>query len=102
MSISFRIRRQYFDRMVNGTKKEEIRADTPFWSSRLFGPKPPKIAVFVCGKQTHRRWIKRIYREEASIVLGREPSPQGKKDLRYAPNEKSIIIELGEEYRETI
>ena len=91
--VSFRIRRRYFDQIVEGSKTEEIRTDKPYWSW-LFTD-PPQVATFICGKDIHRRYIKRIYREDPEKILGRFLSEQGKKDVTSNP---AIIVELGEVY----
>ena len=95
--VSFRIRRVYFNQIVAGDKKEEIRSYTKFWADRLLTRfNDPKVAVFVCGKDVHRRWIKRIYvAASAEEVLGRPLSPQGEKDIY---TKEVIVIELGEVY----
>lgn len=93
--VSFRIRRQYFDKIVSGEKKEELRSYTEFWIKRLLKLPHPKIAVFVCGKDVHRRWITDIYIEKPEKILGRPLSPQGQQDII---TEECIVIELGEVY----
>lgn len=92
--VSFRIRRKYFDLIVKGIKTNEIRTDKPYWSW-LLGDEPPLIATFVCGKDVHRRWIKRIFKDDPERVLGRQLSEQGRQDVLSNP---AIIIELGTEY----
>jgi len=103
-AVVFRIRRGYFNQIVAGIKKEEIRENKPFWFNRLFGADPPSVAVFICGKDVHRRWIKRIYIEDPEKVLGRPLSEQGRLDLKYnigiCGRPKCIIIELGDVYKE--
>lgn len=89
---SFRIRKQYFDAIVKGEKKVELRNYSPFWIKRLLTGTPPKIAVFVCGKQVHRREITSIETGNPKEILGRELSEQGKKDI---PMEYCIAIYLG-------
>ena len=100
--VSFRIRREYFDKIVSGEKKEEIRSNTPFWRRRLFGSyvnppfppfKKPEIAVFVCGKELHRRRIMGIEIAKPEEVLGRPLSKQGKKDIT---TRTAFVIKLGE------
>lgn len=95
---SFRIRRKYFDLIVSGEKTEEIRTNKEFWRKQLLQGKPPQIAVFVCGKDVHRRWIKRIYVEDAEKVLNRPLSEQGKQDVLTPDN--AIIIKLGAVFNE--
>ena len=92
--VGFRIRRQYYNLIVQGVKKEEIRTDKPHWAW-LLGEDPPQIATFLCGKDVHRRWITRIYLEDPEKVLGRPLSEQGQKDVLTNP---AIIIELGDVY----
>lgn len=99
--VLFMVREQYYDDIVSGEKREEIRnPDNWQW---LLGDDPPQVAVFMCGKdRVHRRWITRIYLEDPAKVLGREPSFQGKLDLCYDiglyPKRDCIIIELGDTY----
>lgn len=93
--ISFRIRRPYFNQIVSGEKDVELRKDTPFWRKRLLCANPPSIAVFVCGRDVHRRWITRIAVGKPQEFLGRELSEQGKKDI---PTESCIAVFLGKIY----
>uniref|UniRef100_A0A6M3M1Y8 Uncharacterized protein n=1 Tax=viral metagenome TaxID=1070528 RepID=A0A6M3M1Y8_9ZZZZ len=99
--VLFMVRRQYYDDIVSGEKREEIRnPDKWQW---LMGSDPPKVAVFMCGKnRIHRRQITRIYLEDPAKVLGREPSYQGKLDLCYDiggyPKRDCIVVELGDVY----
>ena len=101
--VLFTVRREYFDAIVAGEKREEIRADTPNWRWML-GDKPPKIAVFICGRNpAHRRWIIRIYKEKPSKVLGRPVSEQGALDLKFRsrhPRDERdcIVVALGDVY----
>lgn len=93
--VSFRIRRRYFDLIVKGEKKEEIRTDKPYWRKILLGEHPPDIAIFVCGKEVHRRWIRgKPYLADPEKVLGRPLSEQGIKDVLTNP---AIITPLGEQ-----
>ncbi len=56
MKILFRVYRRYFDLIVSGEKKVELRPETPFWIHRgnlvskalIRGEKV--IGVFVCGR----------------------------------------------------
>lgn len=99
--VLFMVRREYYDAIVEGRKKEEIRnPDNWQW---LLGDDPPEVAVFICGKdRIHRRRITRIYMEDPAKVLGREPSRQGKQDLHYDwswyPKRDCIVVELGDVY----
>jgi len=95
--VSFRIRRIYYDQIVDGTKDIELRKFSRHWQDILLSDDPPKIAVFVCGKDVHRRWIKNITVEIPEKVLGRKLSEQGKQDI---PTEKCIAIWLGEIYKD--
>lgn len=95
--VAFRIRRIYFDKIVSGEKREELRSYTPFWFTRLLAKGPPDVAVFVCGKDVHRRWIKDTYIDVPEEVLGRPLSLQGLSDLY---TESCIVTVLGEEYHE--
>ncbi len=91
---SFRIRRRYYDMIVSGEKTEEIRTLKPFWVKQLLTGNPPQVAVFICGKDVHRRWITGIDIQDATEVLGRQLSEQGQKDVLDPDN--AIIIKLGE------
>jgi hypothetical protein len=81
--VMLRVRREYFDAIVSGEKKEELRRDSKKWAW-LLRDDPPDVARFVCGQDTHLRKIKSIYRGDAEEVLGRPPSAQGRKDLGFA------------------
>lgn len=97
---SFRIRRIYYDQIVSGEKTEELRSNTPFWRQRLLNPhlSSPEVAVFVCGKNVHRRWITGIHIDEPERVLGRPLSSQGQRDIS---TDSVIVIELGKIYEVT-
>lgn len=87
--LVFRIRRQYFDAIVDGTKTVEYRRYIDFWLVRLglrayglplFRRYPGKAefeAVFICGKRSHYREI--LYVER--IVTPDSFSEQGKRDV---------------------
>ena len=91
--VSFRVRRQYYDAIVSGEKTVELRRLIPYWEKRLVRVDRPDIAVFVCGKQVHRRRIKRVLVGEPETILGRELTTAEKNDV---PTELCIAIELGE------
>lgn len=91
--VSLRIRKQYFDEIVVGKKKVELRKYTPFWYHRLI-INHPEIAVFVCGKRVHRRYITGIHWGSSEKILGRKLSKQGMKDVGFT----CIAIYLGDEY----
>jgi len=93
---SFRVRQVYFDKIVKGEKREEIRSYTPFWYSRLIGNGQPEEAVFLCGRAVHRRRVRRVFIDIPQKYLGRELSAQGLLDVA---TESAIIVELGEEVR---
>jgi len=93
-SASFRIRRIYYDQIVAGTKREELRKDCDFWRRRLINTdSPPDTAVFVCGKDVHRREITGVRIDQPEKVLGRPLSEQGKRDI---PTATCIVVELGD------
>jgi len=95
--VMFRVRREYFDAIVSGEKKEELRRDSTKWTW-LLGPNPPDVARFVCGQDTHLRQIVSIHWGDAEEILGRPPSPQGRKDLGILPGERTgkvIVLRLG-------
>lgn len=96
--VMLRIRRIYYDQIVSGEKKVELRADVNKWRW-LLGDDPPDIARFVCGRETHLRRITRIFYGDPEEILGRAVSAQGRDDLRLAGDrraERCIAIELGE------
>ncbi len=86
--IVFRIRRQYLDQVVAGTKAVEYRRDSDHWRAaaarvlEAFARKRPVIAVFVCGTDVrrYRLWGLSLH-DNAFHALGREPSAQGWRDL---------------------
>lgn len=95
-TLSFRIRKEYFDAIVYGMKTVEYRRDIPFWRIRvanvLTDPQTnfplsiglgfisfPVVAtgVFICGKRIHRREITKI----SLMKTPDDFSAQGKKDV---------------------
>lgn len=97
--VVFRIRKIYFDQIVNGTKTVEVRENKLFWRKRLLNrPDPPSVAAFICGKRKHSRHIAsiKVYPSPHKI-LGRPPSAQGVKDIGTGP---VIAIFLGDAYEE--
>lgn len=94
---SFRIRRRYYDQIVSGEKREELRSNTAFWRCRLIQGDSPEVAVFLCGRDVHRRWITDVYVGDPVEVLGRPLSDQGSRDIY---TDSCIVICLGDEYHE--
>lgn len=121
--VSFRVRRIYYDQFVNGTKHEELRALKPYWVKILRPILPrysigiyrkiikpilqelgwkqvwtpdnqPQIAVISSsGQPTLWFEIISIYVDRPELILGRELSEQGKKDI---PTEFCIVTKMGE------
>lgn len=91
--VCFRIRRIYFDRIVSGDKRFELRKFNDFWKKRLIADPLPEIAVFLCGKDVHLRWIIEITVGKPEEYLERELSEQGKEDVG---TDLCIATELGE------
>lgn len=101
--ISFRIRKIYFDQIVLGQKTVEVRRATKFWAVRMTRAATdlvrgiPVQAVFLCGRQVHRRQITSIeYYDNPQLVLGRLPTPTGLKDIGSG---KVIGFHLGAEIK---
>jgi len=102
-----RIRKPYFDAIVCGDKKEELKALSPYWIKRLLEPKiQPNVMKFICGKRVHsRKIIKKdknglaIYVDKPENILGRPISEEGlRKDLQLDEhNGYCIVVKLGEE-----
>ncbi len=99
--VVFRIRRIYFDAIVQGAKNREVRRRCPFWDIRVAAVKArhtqhkPVVAMFLCGQDVHQRQLVQV--EEfptAEAALGRSPSEQGKKDLGDGP---VWVFHLGDE-----
>lgn len=65
-TLPFRVRKQFFDRIVAGTKTVEYRSDSPFWSSRA---RDAAVALFICGRRTHRRLITGVERVKTPAQL---------------------------------
>ena len=93
--ISLRIRKIYFEQIVDGTKNFELRKHNGFWRKRLLEGGKPEIAVLVCGKQVHRRKITHISEESPEKILGGPLSEQIKSDI--GDTGICYIIWLGEE-----
>jgi hypothetical protein len=78
MNLVFRIRKRHFDAVVSGEKTTEFRRASPFWRKRIEGKgEALNTAVFICGKQVHRRKITLIQEVETPSWF----SEQGKKDV---------------------
>jgi hypothetical protein len=91
--VLFMVRRNYFDAIVWGEKRNEVRRATSRWLT--VAANQPKEAVFLCGKKVHRRRIISIeVMETAEKALGRKPSPQGLKDIGDG---KVVVFNLGHE-----
>lgn len=73
-SLSFRIRKEYFEAIVSGVKTVEFRKDSEFWRKRMKGA---KIAVFICGKRVYRRKILACQRIKTPECF----SEQGQEDV---------------------
>ena len=77
-SLVLRIRKPYFDAIVSGEKRTEFRKASPFWKKRIHGAGLElDTAVFICGKQVHRRKIMMIQEIETPSWF----SEQGQKDV---------------------
>lgn len=87
--VVFRIRGEYFDQIVAGTKIIEVRRASPRWTAiaaNIASVKGHAMAVFVCGRKSHRREILGVmWMRTAEQALGRKPSPQGQQDLGSGP-----------------
>lgn len=96
-----RIRKPYFDAIVCGDKKEELKALSPYWLRRLIETEnPANVMKFVCGKRVHSRKITKIFKDKAKTILGRPISEQGRKDLQLDMYDGyCIVVELGEEVK---
>jgi hypothetical protein len=93
----WRVRKIYFDALKACTKNEELRADIPFWRTRLLRPPPsPTVAYFVCGNEELYRLIRYIEAgKDPEALLGRPLSEQGRKDI---PTKTCIVTYLGRLY----
>lgn len=104
--LPIRIRKEYLDEVIVGTKRVEYRKDNEFWRIRIQNlatncgfrlsednitfPRGSVGAVFICGKRIHRREIIQIRR----IITPDFFSEQGKKDVN---TEMCWAIHLGHE-----
>lgn len=110
MKVPFRIRTIYFNRIVAGSKRSEIRKASIFWD-RIVEPALLELAagkqvegVFVCGRRVHRRHITKIqWFKTPQEALGRQPSAQGLRDLGTGPVYKfSLGHEVGCQFVATL
>jgi hypothetical protein len=90
--VSFRIKRDFFEEIVNGVKTYELRSNNVHWSW-LLGDDSSKVAVFVCGKDVHRRHITNIYLESPCTT------PHDKSIVK---TRDCIVIELGKKVETVI
>ncbi len=91
-NLNFRVRREYFDQILQGVKDKELRRITPYWEGRVKAAKKAKakgqslVGIFLCGKDVHRRHISDIVIElSARVALGRELSERGRQDVGDGP-----------------
>ena len=116
--VSFRVRRIYYDMFLNGTKREEVRALTPYWfkilrphvdSQFYFHPEVinaddnkeffyrPRIAVvYSPGQPTLYFAIRYISIAKTEEVLDRTRLEEEKKDI---PTELCIDTKMGKRIR---
>jgi len=96
---SSRIRLPYFEAIVRGEKKEELKALSPYWVKRLLEPEiPPNVMKFICGKRVHSRKIILFFTARAEYILGRPVSEQGRIDLQLDKYDGYCIVnKLGDE-----
>lgn len=87
-SIVLRIRKPYFEAIVNGEKTVEYRQASLYWLRRL-SSRQPRVAVFICGKRVHRRRILKV----EQIPTPTDFSEQGQRDV---PTAACFAIYLGE------
>ncbi|MCK5608490.1 hypothetical protein KAR91_41800 [Candidatus Pacearchaeota archaeon] len=104
--LVFRIRKVYFDQIVAGTKKVELRKFSSFWRVRVRNLKSVGVCgggslimeevlgVFICGKRIHRRKVIAIGMGNPKDFLERELSDQGKADV----GDVCFAFYLGDEY----
>lgn len=92
--IPIRIRRCYYDAIVEGEKTIEYRKNSDHWLKMLSEPHSgrQRVAVFVCGKRVHRRLITEVRQMRTPNNF----SNQGKKDV---PTPSCFAIHLGREIR---
>ena len=107
MKVLFMVRKVYFDQIVAGTKTEEIRRATKRWQTlainlgqSMLGSGKPAEAVFLCGRDVHRRHVIDIeddWESAEAFFAKNHPehklSSQGKKDVGRGP---VIVFYLGE------
>lgn len=77
----FRIRKRYFDMIMNGVKTVEYRRASEFWRKRVLESNTGKygkiVAIFICGKEKHIEEIEHIKRIKTPSYF----SKQGKQDV---------------------
>jgi hypothetical protein len=92
--VPFTVRAGYFGQIEAGTKTREVRRATRRWRTvaaevnrrASSGPADRAVATFLCGRRVHRRVLTHAtLHETASAALGRDPSPDGQRDLGDGP-----------------
>ena len=89
--VSFRIRRRYFDAIVRGEKTTELRRASSYWYAAVGRLRDDDmgrcgVAVFVCGRDVHRRVIVGVDEfESAEEAADGLLSDQGREDLGDGP-----------------
>lgn len=98
--LNFRIRRPHFVAIRDGLKLVEYRRSSPYWDARFEEARGILArfrtlstvfdssstlevveAVFVCGKDVHRRHVLSVAYGRFEELAGRLPSAQGLADL---------------------
>lgn len=93
MKVVFRIKRQYFDAIIAGTKTVELRKFNYFWAKRL---RYATEAIFICGKDVHKRKINNVVLCDPEIALGRQLTADEKELI---PGRACFAIYLGEQIK---
>lgn len=88
--VALRVRREYFGPLKSHDKNIEFRRFCQYWAKALEGA---KVAVLLCGKDVHRRWIKHVDHIPTPLNF----SEQGKKDV---PTATCFAIHLGGDVNE--
>jgi ASC-1-like (ASCH) protein len=92
--VVFRIRRIYFEAIKKGIQRIEHRAGSPYWRNMFSGKPTPDIAIFLCGREVHRRKIVDVTVEDSWRL--QHISEQGRRDLQLDKYQIVYAIWLGE------
>ena len=82
--VIFIVKKHYFEEIKADGKTREIRTNTLYWR-RLLLDGGPQVAVFICGREVHKRLITNIELGKPENALGRRLTLEGLTMIDLGP-----------------